>query len=68
MTVLPLYAALPPEEQIAVFEPAPPGTRKVVLATNIAETSLTISGFGYVKTEVAQAPMCLRLIFERALR
>lgn len=48
MIVLPLYAALPPEEQIAVFEPAPPGTRKVVLATNIAETSLTIDGIVYV--------------------
>ena len=56
MTVLSLYASLPPEEQIAVFEPAPSGTRKAVFAVNIAETSLTIDGFGYVKTEVAQAP------------
>lgn len=31
-----------------VFETTPPGTRKVVLATNIAETSLTINGIRYV--------------------
>jgi len=43
-----LYAAMPPEEQMRVFEPTPPGTRKVVLATNIAETSLTINGIRYV--------------------
>ena len=36
--------ALPPEQQAAVFEPAPPGARKIVLATNIAETSVTIPG------------------------
>ena len=43
-----LFAALPPEEQMKVFETTPPGTRKVVLATNIAETSLTINGIRYV--------------------
>ena len=43
-----LFAAMPPEEQMRAFEPAPPGTRKVVLATNIAETSLTINGIRYV--------------------
>jgi hypothetical protein len=35
--VRPLFAALPPARQLAVFEPAPPQTRKIVLATNIAE-------------------------------
>ncbi|KAK9451608.1 P-loop containing nucleoside triphosphate hydrolase protein [Limtongia smithiae] len=48
ITVLPLYAALPPERQMAVFEHIPGFKRKVILATNIAETSLTISGVRYV--------------------
>jgi ATP-dependent helicase HrpB len=42
--VTPLYGDLPPAAQDAAIEPAPPGTRKVVLATSIAETSLTIDG------------------------
>jgi ATP-dependent helicase HrpB len=40
----PLYGALDPREQDAAIRPAPPGRRKVVLATSIAETSLTIEG------------------------
>eukprot|EP00048_Salpingoeca_helianthica_P021580 m.13180 g.13180 ORF g.13180 m.13180 type:complete len:1189 (+) comp6142_c0_seq1:134-3700(+) len=48
LMVLPVYGALPSEMQSRIFEPAPPGTRKVVLATNIAETSLTIDGIYYV--------------------
>jgi ATP-dependent RNA helicase DHX8/PRP22 len=46
--ICPLYAALPPDEQMRVFEPSPPGVRKFILATNIAETSVTISGIKYV--------------------
>jgi ATP-dependent helicase HrpB len=42
--VLPLYGDLPPEAQDAAIRPAPAGERKIVLATNIAETSLTIDG------------------------
>jgi ATP-dependent helicase HrpB len=42
--VLPLYGELAPGEQDAAIAPARPGRRKVVLATNIAETSLTIDG------------------------
>lgn len=42
--VIPLYGDLSGAEQDAALAPAPPGTRKVVLATNIAETSLTIEG------------------------
>jgi ATP-dependent helicase HrpB len=42
--VLPLYGELKPDEQDAALAPARSGTRKVVLATNIAETSLTIDG------------------------
>jgi pre-mRNA-splicing factor ATP-dependent RNA helicase DHX16 len=43
-----IYAALPSDLQAKIFEPTPPGARKVVLATNIAETSLTIDGITYV--------------------
>ena len=42
--VLPLFGELAPEDQDLALTPAAPGTRKVVLATNIAETSLTIQG------------------------
>jgi ATP-dependent helicase HrpB len=42
--VRPLLGALTPDEQDAAIAPSPPGTRKVVLATSIAETSLTIEG------------------------
>lgn len=45
--IRPLYAAMPPEEQLLVFTPTPPGVRRFVLATNIAETSVTISGIKY---------------------
>lgn len=48
MLVCPLYAALPSSQQQKVFQLPPPGTRKVVLATNIAETSITIPGVSYV--------------------
>ena len=46
--VLPVYSALPSEQQTRIFEPAPPGSRKCVIATNIAELSLTIDGIFYV--------------------
>jgi len=46
--VLPVYSALPSEQQTRIFEPAPPGSRKCVIATNIAEASLTIGGIYYV--------------------
>lgn len=42
--IAPLYGALDPAEQDAAISPAKPGERKVVLATSIAETSLTIEG------------------------
>ncbi|KAG0645164.1 Pre-mRNA-splicing factor ATP-dependent RNA helicase cdc28 [Hyphodiscus hymeniophilus] len=43
-----IYSALPSDQQAKIFEPTPPNARKVVLATNIAETSLTIDGIVYV--------------------
>lgn len=55
MKVYPLYGTLPPAQQQRIFEPAPPARhpdgrpgRKCVVATNIAETSLTIDGIVYV--------------------
>ncbi len=45
--IRPLYAAMPPEEQLRVFQPPRPGVRKFILATNIAETSVTITGVKY---------------------
>ncbi|KAK5580489.1 hypothetical protein RB653_000508 [Dictyostelium firmibasis] len=43
-----IYSTLPTDLQAKIFEPTPPNARKVVLATNIAETSLTIDGIIYV--------------------
>lgn len=55
LKVVPLYSTLPPSAQQRIFEPAPPPRkpggppgRKVVVSTNIAETSLTIDGIVYV--------------------
>ena len=48
LVVCPIYASLPTDLQQKIFEPAPEKGRKCVLATNIAETSLTIDGIKYV--------------------
>ncbi|GAB7366014.1 hypothetical protein MBLNU230_g7338t1 [Neophaeotheca triangularis] len=46
--ILPLYASLPTAQQMRVFQPPPEGSRLIVLATNVAETSLTIPNIRYV--------------------
>jgi ATP-dependent RNA helicase DHX8/PRP22 len=48
LIILPVYSALPTDKQTKIFEPAPMGSRKCVIATNIAEASLTIDGIYYV--------------------
>ena len=48
LMILPIYGALPSEIASRIFDPAPDGTRKVVIATNIAETSITIDGIYFV--------------------
>lgn len=48
LIILPVYSALPAEMQSRIFEPSPKGARKCVVATNIAEASLTIDGIYYV--------------------
>lgn len=55
LLVVPLYSSLPPRQQQKIFEDAPPpryeggpAGRKVVVATNVAETSITIDGIVYV--------------------
>ncbi|KAI2498633.1 hypothetical protein MHU86_15867 [Fragilaria crotonensis] len=55
LVVLPMYSSLSPQQQRKIFDPAPgprvpggPPGRKVVVSTNIAETSITIEGVVYV--------------------
>ena len=48
VAVLPLYGNLPRDDQDRAIAPAPQGSRKVVLATSIAETSLTIEGISII--------------------
>lgn len=46
--ILPLYGALQAHQQARIFEPVAPGIRKIIIATNIAETSLTVDGIRFV--------------------
>lgn len=45
---MPLYAALPPQQQMKIFSKLKPRQRKVIISTNIAETSVTVPGIKYV--------------------
>lgn len=48
LSILPIYSQMPAEQQAKIFERAAPGVRKVIVATNIAETSLTVDGIMFV--------------------
>ncbi|CCG84012.1 protein of unknown function [Taphrina deformans PYCC 5710] len=48
LSVLPIYSSMPADLQTKIFDAAEAGVRKVVVATNIAETSLTVDGIMYV--------------------
>lgn len=48
VVILPLYGAMSSEAQQRVFDPAPSNSRKIIVSTNIAETSVTIDGIVYV--------------------
>ena len=58
LSILPIYSQLPSDLQAKIFQRAPEGIRKCVVATNIAETSLTVDGIifvidsGYCKLKV----------------
>ena len=52
MLALPLYAVLNPTEQARIFQATPEGIRKVIVATNLAETSLTIPGVKGLTTRI----------------
>jgi ATP-dependent helicase HrpB len=74
-SVEPLFGAMPPEAQRAVLAPAPPGARKVVLATSIAETSLTLPDIRIVvdggrarRSRFDPASGMARLVTERVTR
>ncbi len=58
--VFPLYGNLPPEQQRQAIAPSAPGERKVVLATPIAETSVTIEGV----RAVVDSGLCRKLVFD----
>ncbi|OAA56582.1 mRNA splicing factor RNA helicase [Niveomyces insectorum RCEF 264] len=48
LRILPMYSQMPTDLQAKIFDKAPPGVRKCIVATNIAETSLTVDGIMYV--------------------
>ncbi|WIA41331.1 hypothetical protein OEZ86_004928 [Tetradesmus obliquus] len=63
LMILPIYSQLPSDLQAKIFDKAPEGSRKCIVSTNIAETSLTVDGIyyvidtGYVKMKVYNPKM-----------
>ncbi|CAL5219753.1 g1653 [Coccomyxa viridis] len=63
LLILPIYSQLPSDLQAKIFDKAPDGSRKCIVSTNIAETSLTVDGIlyvidtGYVKMKVYNPKM-----------
>ena len=79
MHIVPLYSLLSSEDQMKAFKPPPEGTRLVVVATNVAETSLTIPGIRYVvdcgrakqvrnASYVKSSPLVFITLFEARIR
>uniref|UniRef100_A0A673CDJ7 RNA helicase n=1 Tax=Sphaeramia orbicularis TaxID=375764 RepID=A0A673CDJ7_9TELE len=74
LAVLPIYSQLPSDLQAKIFQKAPDGVRKCIVATNIAETSLTVDGImfvvdaGYCKLKVLHSLCTFSLIFHIAIR
>ena len=68
LVILPVYALLSSKEQAEIFRSTPPGKRKCIVATNIAETSLTIDGVkfvidcGYAKVKVYRPSIGISLL------
>lgn len=60
-SIYPLYGMLPPEEQRKAIAPSRPGERKVVLATPVAETSITIEGVRVV----VDSGLCRKMVFNQ---
>eukprot|EP00172_Hildenbrandia_rubra_P002223 Plantae.Rhodophyta-Hildenbrandia_rubra.ctg29237.p1 GENE.Plantae.Rhodophyta-Hildenbrandia_rubra.ctg29237~~Plantae.Rhodophyta-Hildenbrandia_rubra.ctg29237.p1 ORF type:complete len:725 (+),score=102.98 Plantae.Rhodophyta-Hildenbrandia_rubra.ctg29237:133-2307(+) len=70
---MPLYSSLQQHRQNQVFDPAPPGVRKIICSTNIAETSVTIDGIvyvvdpGYSKQKVYNPRVCMESLLVSAI-
>ena len=52
LVIIPLHSSITHEEQKKAFIPIPPGKRKVILATNIAESSITVPDIRYGRSAV----------------
>ena len=64
LSVIPLFSSLPPAQQQLAFAPPGENTRKVVVSTNIAETSVTINGIVYV----VDTGFCKQKVFDPRTR
>lgn len=70
LRVFPLYAQMTQAQQLEAFNAVQPNTRKVIVATNVAETSLTINGIKYVidcgmvKRRIYESGTCMEILKE----